>query len=344
MNKLPFYSHGERVHPDYANGAWGKSTDTERPQGQVSGIARRFKKHEEAAWNPQALGRIKATYDTAIEYTGVTTALMGLPFFGGVFAGVSGIVGAWMGLSAAFSSGGWLAWTTFIPIACIFVALSLYGFVKAWHETIRQPEDRPVIFERRRRKVYRIVREDHRGFWGVFRRWPVMACEYDWDLVDAEHNAELYTTGGTVSRNHALMFVVRKSAADPTIIDSFEVGNSADLSEELVTNLWEHIRRFMEENGPHLPTPDEPLAVREPLQSWWQAMGDVGPYGPKLGWWWREMPALTIFMLLLLPVMLPVYVLWGTGNWLSRKTAKKYHWPEAVKVALGPRRSPQGGA
>lgn len=341
MSELPFYHHAERVRPDYADGAWGKSTDEERPEGQVSGIVRRFKKHDEAAWNPQALGWIKATYDDAIEYTGVTTALMGLPFFGGVFTGVAGAVGTWMAIYSLLYDPGWMAWVAPPLIGAVFLAVSLYGFLKAWHETIRQPEDRPVIFDRRRRKVYRIVREEYRGFKGVFRPWPVMVCEYDWDLVDAEHNAELYTTGSTASRNHFLMFAVRKSATDPTIIDSFEVGNAADLSEELVSNLWEHIRRFMEENGPHLPTPDEPLAVREPLESWWQAMGDVGPYGPKLGWWWREMPALTIFMLVIMPVMLPVYLLWGTGNWLSRKTARKVEWPQQVLEAVGPRRMPR---
>ncbi len=228
-----------------------------------------------------------------------------------------------------------------LPISAIFLAVGVYAFLKGWHETIRQPEDRPIIFDRKHRKVYRVMREEYRSFKDMFRPWPVMVCEYDWDLVDGEHNAEIYTTGGTVARNHYLMFAVRKSEDDPTIIDSFEVGNSMESGEELVSCMWEHIRRFMEARGPHLPTPDEPLAERPPIESWWQAMGDVGPYGPKLGHWWRDMPALTIFMLIIMPVMLPVYLLWGTGNWLSRKTAVKIEWPRQVLEAVGPRRLPR---
>jgi hypothetical protein len=228
-----------------------------------------------------------------------------------------------------------------LPIGLIFLALGLYGLLMAWHETIGQPEDRPVIFDRKRRKVYRIQREEHRGFRGVFRRWPVLACEYDWDLCDAEHQADLYTTGGTIARNHALMFAVRRSADDPTIIDSFEIGNSYSLGEDLVPNMWEHIRRFMEANGPHLPTPDEPLANREPVQSWWQAMGDVGWFGPNYFKWWRDLPGVTAIGHLISPVAIPMYLLRGTGNYLSRKTAKRYDWPEEVKTAVGPRRLPK---
>jgi hypothetical protein len=131
------------------------------------------------------------------------------------------------------------------------------------------------------------------------------------------------------------------AADDPTIIDSFEIGNSYSLGEDLVPNMWEHIRRFMEANGPHLPTPDEPLANREPVQSWWQAMGDVGWFGPNYFKWWRDLPGVTAIGHLISPVAIPMYLLRGTGNYLSRKTAKRYDWPEEVKTAVGPRRLPK---
>ena len=35
--------------------------------------------------------------------------------------------------------------------------------------------------------------------------------------------------------------------------------------------------------------------------------------------------------------------LWGTGNWLSRKTAVKIEWPRQVLEAVGPRRLPRVG-
>ncbi|MCP5787385.1 hypothetical protein NL329_31185, partial [Klebsiella pneumoniae] len=75
-------------------------------------------------------------------------------------------------------------------------------------------------------------------------------------------------------------FVVRQSADDPTIIDSFEVGNGLAQGEEMVAPMYEHIRRFMQAGGPHLPHPAEPLDERgHDTPTWWQACGRAGPWG-----------------------------------------------------------------
>jgi len=51
---------------------------------------------------------------------------------------------------------------------------------------------------------------------------------------------------------------------------------------------------------------------------------------------WNKQPGYMGFMHLVLPVTLPMFLLWGTGNWLSYKTAIDVDWPQEVKRAVGP--------
>lgn len=341
---LPLLRHGQRVRPEYeappgkTEGTMGASTDEQRPDGQVSGIVKRFKKDEAAAYDPQALGWIKAVYQDAIEYTGTTKELQGMAFWWGVFFCVvmmSGLASVYyLSFSSSLGIDGFL-----VGVLLFFTAglggFGLYMLTFGIRMTVGQPQDLPIIFDRKHRKVYRILREQPPGLMGMFMPWPLRACEYEWDLVDAEHNAEIFTTGGTLMRNHYLMFVVRKSAQDPTIIDSFQIANANDLSEELVPCMWEHIRRFMEEGGPHLPQRGEPLASQEAPPSWWDSCGEVGVFGSKWRQKWREEPFLTLLFHLLFPLFLPMNLIWGTGNWLFYKTAVRVQWPDEVRAAIG---------
>lgn len=341
---LPLLRHGQRVRPEYeappgeTEGTMGASTDEQRSDGQVSGIVKRFKKDEAAAYDPQALGWIKAVYQDAIEYTGMTKELHGMAFWWGVFffIAVATLFGAMFHSSynSSLSLDG-LDWSVWLFSVAIFGSFAIYMLTFGIRMTVGQPQDLPIIFDRKHRKVYRILREQPPGLKGMFKPWPLRACEYEWDLVDAEHNAEVFTTGGTLMRNHYLMFAVRKSAQDPTIIDSFQIANASDLSEELVPCMWEHIRRFMEEGGPHLPRRGEPLASQEAPPSWWDSCGEVGVFGSKWRQKWREEPFLTLLFHLLFPLFLPMNLIWGTGNWLFYKTAVRVQWPDEVRAAIG---------
>ncbi len=168
---------------------------------------------------------------------------------------------------------------------------------------------------------------------GLFKRWPIHAVEYEWDLIDAEHNAVITTTGSTAMRFHNLMFVVRKSATDPTIIDSFPVGNTVQLGELSVATVWEHIRRFMEDNGPHLP-PGESLNLEKPPQTLWEGMVQVGPVGPAYARGWKASLVIMVVYHLLFPFFVPMFFFWGIFNWLSYKTATPVAWPREVLDAV----------
>jgi hypothetical protein len=341
MNTIELRTHGQRVRQEYAavpgetEGVAGISTDEARPGGQSSGVLRRYKKSESTYSRPQALGWIKSIHPAAIQYAGVTKELKGYAFMMGIAFGSIFFGG---GLAIGFISYPGFAWdlfgvTTLICITGLWAAAAYFLVFFLRHDLFR-PADLPIIFDRKNRKVFRILREEQPGLRGIFKPWPIIACEYDWDLVDAEHQADVYTTGGTIHRDHYLMFIARKSEDDPTIIDSFQIGSSLILDNELVDAMWEHIRRFMEVQGPHLPTAKEPLAdVQQPV-SWWQSMGAVGFLGPNYSQHWRNSPVITFALHLAFPITVPMLLLWGTGNWLSYKTAIPVQWPEEVMRAV----------
>jgi hypothetical protein len=336
---LSLLRHGEHVRPAYespsgeSEGAVGRSTAEERPEGKVSGILRRFKKDDEASYDAQALGWIKTTYRDAVEYAGLVEELEGYAVWGGAIALAGVLMFLVFGIYMSVARNAWfplvLALFAGIPFAAYAVTLSV-------RLTAFKPADLPIIFDRKHRKVYRILREEQPGFAGLFKPWPIKCCEYEWDLIDAEYESELFTTGATVNRNHYLMFIVRKSAQDATIIDSFQIGNAMLLNEALVASMWEHIRRFLEQDGPHLPSRDEPLAFKsvEPI-GWWEACGKRGVWGPEYARRWGDEPLLSLLTHLLFFVSIPANLSMGTGLWLAHKTRVDVDWPDEVRRRIG---------
>lgn len=355
--------HGQHIRAEYTDGAWGQSTDEERPEGGLSGTLRRFRKNHRESDHPQSFGWIKTIYKDAIEYSGMKQETEGMimvgAFFGVVFV-FGGVVA--LALTMAQALDDWFVYLLGIPGLIGGSAVSLWIMVTPIRRVFRAPRDLPIIFDRKQRKVYRMVLDAQPGLSGLLKPWPVKAVAYDWDLIDAEHDAQLMGSAATAQRLHRLAFVVRKSADDPTIIDHFEIGNGMAQAENMVAPMWEHIRRFMEENGPTLPHPSEPLDSRlDEKPTWWQACGQGGPFGSRYGWWWKNQAFLTAFYHViaisglgaslhmfyatgnpasfgfLLAVWLIISINWGqgTGIWLQAHTSRLYDWPAAVKEAVG---------
>lgn len=339
MRELSLRRHGERINPTYTEpssgeGVAGLSTDSDRPDGEISGIVKRYRKDQEASTSVTAIGLIKAHYPDAIEYTGIAAHVRGLTIFFAVFVA---IVSIWLGQLFLFDLIEKGLESTFQQVlsffACVFMAFGLYFLLVGVRLELFRPEDEPVIFDRKNRKVYRLFREVHPGVIGLFKRWRIHAAEYEWDLIDAEHNAVLTTTGSTAMRYHSLVFIVRKSRVDSTIIDSFPVGNTVQLGEFSVATVWEHIRRFMEENGPHLP-PGEPVNMDKAPQTLWESWVVVAPIGHKYVGAWKSMPWFMFLLHVSLPLSAPMFFFWGIFNWLSYKTSTRIRWPQEVLQAV----------
>jgi hypothetical protein len=338
VNAPPLHRQGEYVKPQYASGWAGKSVADERPDGNATGIVRRFDKTGRAALRATALDLLSAATSEAIRYSSASSSpLRGLPQIAGL-------------LSATF--GVWFVWFTrdiynwfdddpasvliFGPLLIVVALCGLLVWLWSTRLELFRPIDEPTVFDRKHRKVYRIFCEAQPGLKGLFKPWPMRACEYDWDLIDAEQNAKVITTGSTMRRDSSLVFIVRRSADDPTIIDSFNIGNPLLMSlDETVAATYEHIRRFMEDDGPAVPE-GESLSDPAPSRG---VLGSLWHYSPFQPWYWQawrdELP-----MMLLAHVGFPVTILFG-GLWLFFNrlavwTSRPIEWPPEVIAAVGP--------
>jgi hypothetical protein len=218
--------------------------------------------------------------------------------------------------------------------SCALVLFGIYSAVTGIRLELFHPADLPTIFDRRNRKVYRIYRERPAGWLGLFRPWSVRCTEHEWALIDAVHQAVVSTTGSSVMRYHSLVFNVRNSRDDNTIVDSFSIGNGMVMGERTVPAVWEHIRRFMEEEGPHLP-PGEEVRQIESSKTLWQCLAESGPYGREFRSWWRDHRYFTILALIFSPIAFPFVVLKSVCAWLGYTTSFAVEWPQNVRDALG---------
>lgn len=339
-NNPVLYRHGEHVSPDYVDsmgvaGVAGRSTDAERPDGHVSGLIKRFAKDIQAAQTPTSLNLLKTRFQDAIEFTGITHQTRGSSALIGLFPAAMAL-GVGAPLIRVLTEDGF---ENLFDLFLAAILLSVIAFgLKVTARSMRveffRPEDEPIIFDRKHRKVYALMRVMQPGWKGLFRHWPINAAEYDWDLIDPEHHAVVSATGSTIHRYHNLIFLVKRSATDPTIIDSFQIGNSLQVGAESAAPLWEHIRRFMELGGPHLPAGEFPIAAKAPT-TLWESMGAVGPIGPRYMSYWRDNPVFMVFMHVLFPLFVPMLLFCGLFNWLSYKTAIPVQWPKEVLDAIG---------
>jgi hypothetical protein len=204
------------------------------------------------------------------------------------------------------------------------------------------PEDLPVIFDRKHRKVYQITRFTQPGLKGLFKPWPTVALEYDWDLVDAQLNVQTAVGPNIAKRQHSLWFIVRRSADDDTPIDAFTLGNPFVLDEGLASAFYEHIRRFMEEGGRHVVR-GEPLAKVLRPKTIREGIAQVSPLrGRSFFRWVGEEPFYAFVLAVASPAYLIMLPLWGIGNYLAYKTSTPVQWPREVLEAVGEPLAGQG--
>lgn len=107
------------------------------------------------------------------------------------------------------------------------------------------------------------------------------------------------------------------------------------LGEVTVAPMYEHVRKFMEDGGPHL-SPGEVLSNRENPVTFLQCMARMGPYGDTLKLWWAQAWVLTIIRFILFPISFPILTLLGIFSWFSYSTSIPIKWSDEVLAAVGP--------
>ncbi len=299
-------------------------------------------------------GWVRGVYRDAIEYTTSDKRSRGVAFlFGGVLTALGTGFFSWLLLDSmvrATQSGA--HWTDFVidlPGFIVFSTVGLFALYFFGRLEFFKPQDLPVLFDRQRRKVYRLVEDlDEKG--RTKRRGQATVIEHDWDDIVAEHGVTTYTTGSSASRQHTLALMVRdKNPGDftgdvtpdntPPYVDGFLLGDAKTLSEFTTPRVWEHVRRYMNENGPALPWGEQLADTSVPV-TWWDSLGAVSVFGPGYIKRWRESWGWMLIMHLLSPLMLPLAILMATTNWLSYKTAYPVTWPQDILDKVGPPLTP----
>lgn len=303
-----------------------------------------FAKSECADANPRTFGFLKATYANAIEFTDAPPAQRGLLLTIAIIGSVTFLVFDTWAITGLLDPATVDVFDAVMAaLFSLLPALALCVLIFSARVELFRPEDQPVLFDRQHRKVYRLARSVPVGLSALIKPWPLTCTTFDWDDLTVVHVAPLSTTGSTITRHHHLVFSAKSPSANPQHLqDEFTFGNHLILGETTIAPLWEHIRRFMEEGGPHLPEDDVLADMRSPT-SWKQSMKSIAPHGPDLSflsWIKKEWP-FAILLITLSPIVLPIYLIWGTCNWLSHKTSKPAQWPHRVLVAVGNATTPR---
>ena len=312
--------------------------------------------HDRAA-APEATtnGWVRDVYRDALEYTTSDKSVRGVTFLmGGGLTALGAVFGCTLFLKgilhAIENEPHWTDFVVSVPFLLVFLAVGLWALRFFGRLEFFKPLDLPILFDRQRRKVYRLVEElDDKG--KPTQRGRVQVIEHDWDDIVAEHGVTTYTTGSSASRQHTLALMVRdKNPGDftgdvtpdntPPYVDGFLLGDAKTLSEFTTPRVWEHVRRYMNENGPPLP-PGEQLADTTVPVTWWDSLGAVSVFGPGYANRWRESWGWMLIMHLLSPLMLPLAILMATTNWLSYKTAYPVVWPQEILDKVGPPLMPE---
>ncbi|WBS02822.1 hypothetical protein OU994_00520 [Pseudoduganella sp. SL102] len=308
---------------------------TKDKQNREADVVSRYSKKRSASEAATTFSLVKKTYPDAVELTGTPPGTRGMLLLVACFfvfiAAISAnqiaenvLVHEMRRVSHIITSIGYLA----------FIVLSIYLTAFCVRLELFKPEDEPIIFDRKNRKIYRLFMDSDSSWKGILRPWPVRVAEHDWDLAEAEHHVSVNANTATISRVHALIFQMRKSRASAEIVDGFAVGSSLQLGELTVPAVWEYIRRFMEENGDHLPNSESVIEMKKPA-SLLDSILAVGLYGENFRKWWRSERALTILALIFSPILYPVLTLLGLFVWLGYKTSKPIVWPEEIKRKIG---------
>ncbi|QBI04601.1 DUF6708 domain-containing protein [Pseudoduganella albidiflava] len=303
------------------------------PQRPTAGVIQRFDNKSSACPSTTSLGMIARTYPDAIEFSARAAGMTGMIMLIGLMSAAFAFWVSDQVLSLELENGRSVISFLSFPFVIIVFFHGIYSAIKYTRIELYRPKDEPTIFDRYNRKVYRIYREVYPGWLGTFKKWPMKMAEHDWNLIYAEHHAIVNATGSSVTRMHSLIFNVQKSTSDPTVVDSFAIGTSIQMGEVTVPAVWEHIRRFMEENGPHLP-PGEVIEQRREPQTFLQCMAATGPYGSNFKNWWRDHTAMMIVGLLFFPITFPMMTLMGIFSWMAVKTARPVVWPSYVLDAI----------
>lgn len=174
--------------------------------------------------------------------------------------------------------------------------------------------------------------------------WRYQLKTYDWRCVRGEVDTVTFVTGPLIRKEAGLRCVVMDRPGGDTVVDQFVLGvNMPAQHIQPLLDTWEHVRRFMQHEGPLFADQhDQPNTSlgRQPL---WKHLLSA----PKLHVWgikemfqiaWEDQSpfaALTGFVGIILLPFIWIFVLWGFLPWLSGLAKRDPIWPAEIIASVG---------
>ena len=174
----------------------------------------------------------------------------GLGWFAVIIAATAGLLFLWNAIDIAFFS----EEVDVFGLAFCLVFSIIFSLIGAWffNFSVRMPSDWPIIFNRAKRTIS-FVRPTRPKF---FRFWEFTnsgVCTYPWDEVKVRSYKLLVSNAGKSFHDSywmVLLWGMKDEHGRNVVKDCVPIGYEGYFEDERLFQVWEHIRRYMEEGGP----------------------------------------------------------------------------------------------
>jgi hypothetical protein len=272
---------------------------------------------------PLTAGSVLKVYSNALAFVDQISAMRGYMAAGGAM----GMFVSLLGLSAG---GGWgfsLVGFAFVLVSLAFLQLDFTGF-----------RYQPVLVDRGTRQVHIFV--SHmlpwwQWFWKLWGRSGYEVQSFDWRCVRAEVIEYTIFTGQIPRRESALVLAFTEAPGSSHVIQRVGLGPSSAYGDiDSLVRRWEHVRRFMQEDGPlwladDAKYQDEGTTVKEGLTFLQPLLSPMWADSRENGgavFWVASTAALLIW---------PLTAAVGLIRWLSYVLNAEPVWPREVAAGLG---------
>ena len=267
--------------------------------------ARHLPKDQKASETPHNLHLVSRAHEHAVSLQLAPTGMRGYVSVVGVVLLCGAAFSTYAGstilkLTYAEDVGGYVLPFTFLAFVFLLLAFALTSTsVRGWRIELFGPKDVPLVLNRKTRKVYKFVQQmperDLSNPVRIFKYWltafqpwsPMVLIEYDWDCLEAEYFEETVLMGKVAKTLRVLQFYVKEQPDSDWVIGSFTLASPLLIGRSMAMDLWEFVRRYMEEDGPVMHKGDTPAPAYPSnlLQSAQAMLPGVWPLGvAALAW------------------------------------------------------------